>query len=108
MDLVFQQEVPGEAADRDRNARITRRLETQRRNATHTMNVAIQAVTDLELKLDVAETWTPDHPQYQETLRYMHMRRFHRALDTVQRLVCQRLLEMTKANASGMSTYTYV
>lgn len=67
------------------------------------MTAAIQAVNDLELKLDLQETWTPHHPQYQETLRYMRTRRFHRALDEIQRLVVQRLLEMTKANASGMS-----
>ncbi|KAI0818788.1 hypothetical protein BC629DRAFT_1588119 [Irpex lacteus] len=100
----FREEVPiTEASDRERNESATRRLETQRRNATHAMTVAIQAVNDLELKLDVAETWTPQHPQYQETLRYMHARQFHRALDKIQQLVVQRLLEMTKANASGMS-----
>ncbi|KAI0083349.1 hypothetical protein BDY19DRAFT_987928 [Irpex rosettiformis] len=91
------------AADRFRSESATRRLETMRRNAVHKMTVAIQAVNDLELKLEVAETWTPQHPQYQETLRYIQARRFHRALDKVQRLVVQRLLEMTKANASGMS-----
>ncbi|KAI0083021.1 hypothetical protein BDY19DRAFT_873857, partial [Irpex rosettiformis] len=47
--------------------------------------------------------WTSQYPQYQETLRYIQAQRFHRALDKVQRLVVQRLLEMTKANASGMS-----
>lgn len=102
---MFEHEEPAGAADREGNGLKTRRLETQRRNATHAMNVAIQAVNDLELKLDVEDTWTPEHPQYQETLRYMRMRRFHRALDTLQRLVVQRLLEMTKANASGMSEY---
>ena len=91
------------AADRARNESATRRLETMRRNATDAMNIAIRAVTDLELKLDVAEAWTPDNPRYQETIRYIQTRRFHRALDKVQRLVVQRLLEMTKSNASGMS-----
>ncbi|KAI0083671.1 hypothetical protein BDY19DRAFT_858326, partial [Irpex rosettiformis] len=55
-----------------------------RRNAVHAMTVAIQAVNDLELKLDVAETWTSQYPQYQETLRYIQAQRFHRALDKMQ------------------------
>ncbi|KAI0771436.1 hypothetical protein BC629DRAFT_1531885 [Irpex lacteus] len=100
----FRQEYPCiTAADRAANESETRQLETSRRNALHAMTAAIQAVNDLELKLDLHETWTPHHPQYQETLRYMRTRRFHRALDEIQRLVVQRLLEMTKANASGMS-----
>ncbi len=81
----------------------TNRIETRRRNALHAMAIAIRSVNDLELKLDVTEAWTPQHPKYQETLRYMHKRQFHRALDNVQQLVVQRLLEMTKVNASGMS-----
>ncbi|KAI0083017.1 hypothetical protein BDY19DRAFT_981236 [Irpex rosettiformis] len=102
--IQFRMEVPVVgAADRAHNESATRRLETTRRNAMHAMTVAIQAVNELELKLDVVATWTPHHPQYQETLRYMRTRQFHRALDKIQQLVVQRLLEMTKMNASGMS-----
>lgn len=71
------------------------------------MAIAIRSVNNLELKLEVPEAWTPHHPKYQETLRYMHTRRFHRALDKIQQLVVQRLLEMTKVNASGMSECNY-
>ncbi|KAI0087463.1 hypothetical protein BDY19DRAFT_892990 [Irpex rosettiformis] len=67
------------------------------------MTVAIQAVNDLELKLDVAETWTSEHLKYQETIKYIQTHQFHRALNKIQRLVVQRLLEITKVNASGMS-----
>lgn len=102
--MQFREEVPiRSAADRSQNESAARRADTLRRNAFHKMAIAIQAVNELELKLDVPETWTPQHPEYQDTLKYMQMRRFHRALDEVQRLVVQRLLEMTKANASGMS-----
>ncbi|KAI0083766.1 hypothetical protein BDY19DRAFT_998324 [Irpex rosettiformis] len=102
--MQFRIEVPTRGViDRAHNESATRHLETTRRNAMHAMTVAIQAVNELELKLDIAETWTPQHPQYVETVRYMQTRRFHCALDKVQWLVVQRLLEMTKANASGMS-----
>ncbi|EIW62713.1 uncharacterized protein TRAVEDRAFT_112714, partial [Trametes versicolor FP-101664 SS1] len=46
--------------------------------------------------------WTPQHPKYQETMRYMRHQEFHNALDRVQQLVAQRLLELTKANMTGM------
>lgn len=100
----FRIEVPvREVGDRERNTAATTKIEIARRHALHAMAIAIRSVNDLELKLNIAEAWTPQHPKYQETLRYMHARQFHRALNKVQQLVVQRLLEMTKVNASGMS-----
>ncbi|KAL6308620.1 hypothetical protein BKA93DRAFT_815267 [Sparassis latifolia] len=84
------------------DARYTLRLETARRTAMHELTVAIAAVGDLEMKLGIDEPWTAEHPKYQETLSYVRHRQFHRALDKVQQLVVQRLLELSKANMAGM------
>ncbi|OSD06272.1 hypothetical protein PYCCODRAFT_1344244, partial [Trametes coccinea BRFM310] len=46
--------------------------------------------------------WTPADARYQEVLSRIRHRDFHRALDKVQQLVVQRLLELSKANMSGM------
>ncbi|THG96932.1 hypothetical protein EW026_g4986 [Hermanssonia centrifuga] len=80
----------------------TRCLETARRHAMHEMSLALRAIADLELKLELNETWTPKHPKYEEALAYIRKRQFHRALDKVQQLVVQRLFELSKANIAGM------
>lgn len=64
--------------------------------------VAIQVVADLEAKLQLTEPWTDNHPEYRVTLDYLQQRDYHRALDKLQRLVVQRLFELSKANLSGM------
>jgi len=83
-------------------ASATRRLESARRAATDEMMVAIAAVHDLEVKLDIERTWTEEDPEYQDAARYLRHRDFHRALDRVQQLVVQRLFEMSKANLASI------
>ncbi|KAK7676309.1 hypothetical protein QCA50_020726 [Cerrena zonata] len=61
----------------------------------------MREVNDLEAKLGLTVLWTIEHPKYQETLRYLRKREFHRALDRVQALIVQRLFEMSKAGMSG-------
>ncbi|KAI0323448.1 hypothetical protein GY45DRAFT_1349791 [Cubamyces sp. BRFM 1775] len=93
--------------DYNSDARRTRRIEAARRSAFDELTLAIQAVGDLEVRLEVDNPWTPTHPKYQETLSRIQHREFHRALDRVQQLVMQRLLELSKANMSGMVTTGY-
>lgn len=90
--------------DYDADARQTLRVEAARRAAFHEATLAIQAVGDLEQKLAIGSPWTPAHPKYRETLAYMRHREFHDILDKVQQLVTQRLLELSKANMTGMGT----
>ena len=95
----------GPEPDYNSDARRTRRIEATRRAAFDELTLAIQAVGDLEIKLEVDQPWTVSHPKYQEALSRIRHREFHRALDKVQQLVMQRLLELSKANMSGMGTY---
>jgi len=84
------------------DASATRRLESVQWAATDELLMSIHAIKDLEGKLNIGQPWTEDDPAYQEAERYLHRRDFHCALDRVQRLVVQRLFEMSKANIAGM------
>ena len=84
-----------------RIAQETARLEADRRNALNNLTVAMHEVSDLEAKLGLTLSWTPRDSKYQETLRYLRKRDFHRAPDRLQGLVVQRLFELSKANMSG-------
>jgi len=93
---------PSPLSTYETEASATRRLETARRAATDELTVAMRAVRDLELKLNIEQTWTEADPEYQDAKKYLRHRDFHRALDHVQQLVVQRLFEMSKANIVGM------
>ncbi|KAF7976738.1 hypothetical protein HWV62_5710 [Athelia sp. TMB] len=84
------------------NTRATARLEADRRAAMDQQLVAIRAVNDLEAKLGITTRWTPAHLEYRDTINYMRQRDYHRALDSIQQLVVQRLFELSKANMSGL------
>jgi hypothetical protein len=83
------------------NTQQTSRLEAQRRAALDGMMVHIRAVADLEERLGIKERWTPQHPEYLSAFERIKSRDFRRALDKLQQLVVQRLLELAKANLSG-------
>lgn len=61
-------------------------------------------VSNLEVQLQIGESWTPASTQYRETLAYIYIRDFRRALDKLQYLVIQRILELEKAGMSGTGT----
>ncbi|KAJ6485506.1 hypothetical protein DFH09DRAFT_1339787 [Mycena vulgaris] len=47
--------------------------------------------------------WTTDSQEYNDALVLMNERRYRRALDSLERLVVQRLLELTKLSMSGVA-----
>ena len=55
--------------------------------------------------MGISKRWTPDTPEYVETARYIHERRYHQALNRLQRLVVQRLFELHRLNLSGIGMY---
>jgi hypothetical protein len=50
----------------------------------------------------IEQRWAPTSKEYQEASVMMSERRYRRALDNVEFLVVQRLMEMTKLGASGV------
>lgn len=79
-------------------------MEASLRAAQDRFLTAVSDVEHLEHKLSdlgVDVPWAPNHPKLLETLGYIQTRDFHRALDRVQQLVTQRLLELSKTHMSG-------
>jgi hypothetical protein len=70
---------------------------------THQRWLGIQEETcRIEEASSIEVRWTPDCRQYQEALVTMNERRYRRALDNLERLVVQRLFELTKLGMSGV------
>jgi hypothetical protein len=76
----------------------TRKAETRRRVAAERRNELLLEVVGMEVKMGITSRWQPDGAEYMETLKYMAERRYHRALDHLQKLVVQRLFELNKLN----------
>lgn len=58
-----------------------------------------EQVNYFEDLLDITgERWHPGHAQYQATKVYVAVRVYHLALDTVEKLVVQRLFELQKTH----------
>ncbi|KAI0310305.1 hypothetical protein OF83DRAFT_1027483, partial [Amylostereum chailletii] len=68
--------------------------------AARKLNIVVRIADSTERALGIAEWWTKMSPEYIETVEYIHRRTFIRAVEELQGLVVQRLLELTKANLS--------
>lgn len=59
----------------------------------------LEQVNYYEDLLDITgERWSPSHKDYKATKDYMAVRQYHLALDTVEKLVVQRLFELQKTH----------
>ena len=59
----------------------------------------------LEDRLSIDERWKPTDVAYQEAQAEMTMRKYRLALDKLERLVVQRLLELTKLSMGGIGLF---
>ncbi|KAF6741184.1 hypothetical protein DFP72DRAFT_995472 [Ephemerocybe angulata] len=80
----------------------TRKLETMRRHAREKVSRLTQEVIEMELRMGITSRWTFATPEYQETKKYIQNRKYHKALDEIQRLVVQRLFELHRLGLSGV------
>ena len=58
-------------------------------------------VKDLEQQLNITKPWTSDSPGYIQTALFIQQCKYLKAVDNLERLVVQRLFELTKMNLSG-------
>ncbi|KAI0309118.1 hypothetical protein OF83DRAFT_1072544, partial [Amylostereum chailletii] len=86
------------------NAR-TRALQSERAKAERRLDVAMTAVDSVERLLGITERWIPSHPEYIKTEEYIKQRNYIRAVEELEGLVVQRLVELSKANMSGTGNY---
>ncbi|KAI0702843.1 hypothetical protein BC835DRAFT_1263474 [Cytidiella melzeri] len=93
------------AATQVRGATITA-VKNRYRHAWKKLEDAEDHTAALETRLSLEERWTPADRAYQEAKSEMVMRKYRLALDKLERLVVQRLLELTKISMGGIGTST--
>ncbi|TFY51052.1 hypothetical protein EVJ58_g10764 [Rhodofomes roseus] len=92
---------PGsEGIDYGQEASRTRKLETKRRYAEDRERSLSVQLADMEVKMGIERRWDVTDREYVEMMQYIDERRFHQALNNLQRLVVQRLFELHKLNLS--------
>ncbi|EIW74540.1 hypothetical protein CONPUDRAFT_67056, partial [Coniophora puteana RWD-64-598 SS2] len=84
--------------DRDAAASQTLTLESAMRHAKERYNNLLSDVLALEEKMGISRRWQPSDEEYIRTVQYVSKRKYHRALNHLQRLVVLRLLELHKLN----------
>ena len=65
------------------------------------LELALQAIEDLEHMLGLSHRWRPENPEYVEVNKYIQNREFIRAVDELEGLVVKRLIKLDKVNLSG-------
>lgn len=79
-------------------ASATQRLETERRvTATRLLSLETQVI-QMEVVMNVEPRWTTTSPEYIATLEYMSSRDVELKLDVLERLVVQRIFELSRLN----------
>jgi len=58
----------------------------------------------IEEELEIEIRWEPGSPEYQNALILLKERKYRRALDRLERLIVQRLFELTKLGMSSVGT----
>ncbi|KIJ27126.1 hypothetical protein M422DRAFT_215978 [Sphaerobolus stellatus SS14] len=82
-------------------ARLLANLSRQRTLALNKYDKHLEHITDLENQLEITARWGAQHPKRLAVVEWMTKREYHAALDNLERLVVQRLFELTKLNMSS-------
>ncbi|KAK1215201.1 hypothetical protein PQX77_022207 [Marasmius sp. AFHP31] len=92
--------------DAERSQRASRKqltaLQTRARTALDRYKMTLDGLLDFENDHSYFKRWDPTDSEYQQTVVAMRNRNYRQALDKLERLVVQRLLELTKLNISGV------
>ncbi|KAG1850194.1 hypothetical protein DFJ58DRAFT_716828 [Suillus subalutaceus] len=75
------------------NLSQTWKLKTQQHFAAECFSVIQCKVISMEIKLGIANHWNISSPEYQDTLKYMTLRKYHKALDNIQPHVSQTTIQ---------------
>jgi hypothetical protein len=76
--------------------------EAERRATIQKLQLAISVVTDMELRLGIAERWTKSSIEFHATQAYVQNQKFIRAIEHLEGLIVQHLFELAKANLAGI------
>lgn len=83
----------------------TRVTETARRHCLENHAKDLNAVQALELKLGIQQRWQPGSTEWQNAGRLVAMRRYQKALDTLEGLIVAQMFEFAKMNRSQTGEY---
>ncbi|KAJ7056524.1 hypothetical protein C8F01DRAFT_1257193 [Mycena amicta] len=70
-------------------------------HARERVNRDLELVHELECELEIESRWTPSSPEWAAAEEEVRMHAYRKAVDGLELLVVQRLLELTKMNQSG-------
>ncbi|KAG6846906.1 hypothetical protein H0H93_011185, partial [Arthromyces matolae] len=82
------------------NVSSTRKTDTSRRHLAERRDNLLHEIIQLEDKMGILTRWTPLHPEYQSTKKFIAERQYQDALLRLQQLVIKRLFELHKLNLS--------
>ena len=88
--------------DYGREMSTTRKAESQRRHIIDQIERVSTELCECEVTLGISRgnRWTYATPEYIETLKYLRERKYHRALNKLQRLLILRMFELSKLNVA--------
>lgn len=68
-----------------------------------------EVVNEYEAELDIHGCrWAPGMLEYEKVVKYAQRRKYHLALDRLERLLVQRLFELQKGHLEGTGEYLHV
>ena len=83
------------------------RITTQYRTTFERWRAKNDEVLRYEEEHDIITRWAPTSQEYLDALVVVRERKYRRAIDDLERLVVQRLFEMTKLGQSGIGVYAF-
>ncbi|KAF8184332.1 hypothetical protein K438DRAFT_1907876 [Mycena galopus ATCC 62051] len=76
---------------------------TTRQHAKENYDRAVETVQTTEHQLSIEVRWTTEDPEWIQAAELVTMRRYWRAINTLEGLVVKRIWELTKVNQSGLA-----
>ncbi|EEB95808.1 hypothetical protein MPER_05166, partial [Moniliophthora perniciosa FA553] len=78
------------------------RIETRNRTTLKAYQLVEEEIADYEVEHGIVKRWHEGSRRYNEALKELAHREYRRALEKLERLVVQRLFELTKLNRSEL------
>lgn len=74
-------------------------------SALRRYQLQLNAVEHFERVNNIAQRWTPDHPDYVASVQYVKHRAFIRVVEELEGVIVQRLFELAKANLASTGRF---
>ena len=84
------------------------KITTQYRTTFARWQAKNDEVLRYEEEHDISTRWAPTSEEYLEALVVVREQKYRRAIDELERLVVQRLFEMTKLGQSGIGAHLFL